>query len=98
MWKSLSRVQLFATPWIVAHQAPLSMEFPKQEYWSHSCLQGTFPIQDQIQISHLAGEFFTIWATKEAQWSWKYEKNYLLHICEKITQKLVSTALLSYKI
>ena len=23
-----------ATPWTVAHQAPLSMEFPKQEYWS----------------------------------------------------------------
>ena len=30
----LSRVQLFATPWTVAHQAPLSMEFSKQEYWS----------------------------------------------------------------
>ena len=24
----------FATLWTVAHQAPLSMEFPKQEYWS----------------------------------------------------------------
>ena len=32
--KSLSRVQLFATPWIVAHQAPLSMGFSRQEYWS----------------------------------------------------------------
>ena len=32
--KSLSRVQLFATPWTVAHQAPLSMEFSRQEYWS----------------------------------------------------------------
>ena len=32
--KSLSRVQLFATPWIVAYQAPLSMEFSRQEYWS----------------------------------------------------------------
>ena len=32
--KSLSRVQLFATPWTVAHQAPPSMEFPRQEYWS----------------------------------------------------------------
>ena len=34
VWKSLSHVQLFTTPWIVAHQAPLSMEFPRQEYWS----------------------------------------------------------------
>ena len=29
----LSRVQVFATPWTVAHQAPLSMGFPRQEYW-----------------------------------------------------------------
>ena len=28
-----SRVQLFATPWTVAHQAPLSVGFPRQEYW-----------------------------------------------------------------
>ena len=33
-WKSLSGVWLFATPWIVARQAPLSMGFPKQESWS----------------------------------------------------------------
>ena len=24
----------FATPWTAAHQAPLSMGFPRQEYWS----------------------------------------------------------------
>ena len=31
----LRRVQLFAIPWtVVAHQAPLSLGFPKQEYWS----------------------------------------------------------------
>ena len=30
----LSCVQLFATPWTVACQAPLSMEFSRQEYWS----------------------------------------------------------------
>ena len=29
-----SHVQLFATPWTVACQAPLSMEFSRQEYWS----------------------------------------------------------------
>ena len=32
--KSLSRVQLFATPWTVAYQAPASMGFSRQEYWS----------------------------------------------------------------
>ena len=31
---SLSRVQLFATPWTVAHQAPLCMGFSRQEHWS----------------------------------------------------------------
>ena len=30
----LSHVRLFATPWTVAHQAPLSMGFSRQEYWS----------------------------------------------------------------
>ena len=32
--ESLSRVQLFATPWMVAHQVPLTMEFSRQEYGS----------------------------------------------------------------
>ena len=32
--KSLSRVQLLATPWTIAYQAPPSMGFPRQEYWS----------------------------------------------------------------
>ena len=32
--KSLSRVRLFETPWTIAHQAPLSMEFPRQGYRS----------------------------------------------------------------
>ena len=32
--KSLSRIQLFATLWTVAYQAPPSMEFSRQEYWS----------------------------------------------------------------
>ena len=32
--RALRCVQLFVTPWTVAHQAPLSMEFSGQEYWS----------------------------------------------------------------
>ena len=32
--KTLSRVPLFVTPWTVAYQAPLSMGFSRQEYWS----------------------------------------------------------------
>ena len=32
--KSLSRVRLFTTPWTIAYQAPPSMGFSRQEYWS----------------------------------------------------------------
>ena len=32
--KSLSRIRLFATPWTAAYQAPPSMGFSRQEYWS----------------------------------------------------------------
>ena len=32
--QSLSHVRLFATPWTAAYQAPLSMGFSRQEYWS----------------------------------------------------------------
>ena len=32
--KSLSRVQLFTTPWTAAYQAPPSMGYSRQEYWS----------------------------------------------------------------
>ena len=34
MLSCFSHVQLFVTPWTAAHQAPLSMGFSRQEYWS----------------------------------------------------------------
>ena len=34
MVQLISCVQFFQTPWTVAHQAPLSVEFSRQEYWS----------------------------------------------------------------
>ena len=44
-----SRVQLCATPWTVAHQAPLSMGFCRQEYWSGlPCL----PLGDLLSLLH----------------------------------------------
>ena len=63
--KSLSRVQLFATPWSVAYQAPLSMGFSRQEYWSE--LPFAFPgdLPDpgiepaSLMSPALAGGFFT---------------------------------------
>ena len=42
--KSLSRVRLLATPWTAAHQAPPSMGFSRQEYWSGVPLPSPKPI------------------------------------------------------
>ena len=58
----LSCVQLFATLWTVAHMAPLSMEFPRQEYWSELPFPtlGIFPSQGlNRHIMHLLGFFTT---------------------------------------
>ena len=46
--QSLSHVQLLETPWTVDHEAPLSMECPRQDYWRvgfHFLLQGIFLTQ-----------------------------------------------------
>ena len=45
--KLFSSAWLFAIPWTVAYQVPLSMEFSTQEYWRgcHFLLQGIFPTQ-----------------------------------------------------
>ena len=62
----------FVTPWTAAHQAPLSMEFLRQEYWSGlPCpLPGDLPDSGieptSLMSPALAGEFFTASATWEA--------------------------------
>ena len=67
----LSHVRLFADTGsqTVAHQAPLSMEFSRQECWSGQPFlsPGNLPWpRDRTQVSCIAGRFFTIWATREA--------------------------------
>ena len=49
----LSVSSSFVTPWTVAHQAPLSMRFPRQEYWSQLLffLQGFSRPRDRTQVS-----------------------------------------------
>ena len=41
--KLLSRVQLFVTPWTVAYQAPPSIKFSREEYWSGLPFPGDLP-------------------------------------------------------
>ena len=70
--KSLSCAWLFAAPWTVAHQAPLSMRFSRQEYWNGL----PFPplgnllkpgIEPTSLTPHaLSGRFFTTSAILEA--------------------------------
>ena len=67
--KSLSRVQLFATPWTAAHQAPLSMGFSRQEYWSG------VPSPSPNEILHSnkkesSTDGITYWATDNTQEGW----------------------------
>jgi len=87
----LSRVQLFVTPWTVACQAPLSVGFSRQEYWSGLPFPppGDLPNPGIEPISPvspaLAGGFFTTSATWEAHvcvltsctFSWEKERCYL---------------------
>ena len=67
-----SHVQLFVTPWTVARQAPLSMGFSRQEYWSGlPCPPpGNLPNPEIVCTSLkppiLAGRFFTSSSTREA--------------------------------
>ena len=46
--------------WTVAHQAPPSMGFSRQEYWSG------LPFPSRTQVSHIAGRRFNLCTTKEA--------------------------------
>ena len=81
--KSFSRVWLFEAPWTVclpqvARQAPPSMGFSRQEYWSGSPFPsprdlpdpGMEPTAGRLshtagRLSHTPGRLFTIWATRE---------------------------------
>ena len=78
--QSLSCVWLFATQWFIALQAPLSMGFPRQEYWSRLPLPppGDLPrLGIEPASPALAGRFFTTeapgkpsWLLYLSQWTW----------------------------
>ena len=71
--KLLSHVHLFATPWTVARQAPLSMGFSREEYWSGLPCPPPGDLPDpgiepkSLMSPALAGGFLTTSATWEAQ-------------------------------
>ena len=66
--QSLSHFWLFATPWTVACQVPLSMEFSRQEYWSRFPFPSSEDLDPGIKLASpespaLVGGFFYHWAT-----------------------------------
>ena len=77
-WKSLSHVQLFATPWTVAHHAPLNQGILQARIleWVAVPFSRWFSQpRHWTQVSHIAGGFFTSWATREAICMWKWFVN-----------------------
>ena len=77
-WK-LSRVWLFATPWTVAYQAPLSMGFSRQECWSglpFPSSRGSSRPRNRTWVSRIARRCFTVSATRRVSsnhsfcWQW----------------------------
>ena len=82
----VSHVWLFVTPWTVAYQAPLSMEFSRQEYWSGLwCpLPGDLPDlgirPTSLKSPPVAGGFFTTIAT------WEAPKQTLPHNTDNVCQ------------
>ena len=81
MWSHFSHVQLWATLWTVAHQAPLSMRLSRQKYWSGLPFPSsrgsswsrnwTHCVQWRNWTSVLAGRFFTtsaIWEAPLEKW------------------------------
>ena len=69
VYVSQSVVSDSATPWTVAHQAPLLMEILKArilEWVAVPFLKGSSQPRGQIPVSHIAGRLFAIWAPREA--------------------------------
>ena len=92
----LVRVQLFAAPWTIAHQAPLSMRFSRQEYGSGLPFPSPGDLPDpgmetvSLAAPALAGELFT---TKPPRKFLMYPKGYSLYWEMLMKQKWISLSL-----
>ena len=64
--KSLSRIWLLATPWTAAHQAPPSMGFSRQEYWSGLSLAWEYISMNKIS------KVFALWNLHFTGKDWQY--------------------------
>ena len=96
----LSHILLFATPWTVAHQAPLSMGFPMQKYWRGFPFPTPGDIPDpeikpkSLASPALAGGLFTTEAPWKALHNFRGHHLFRLQ-CEWPPQKLCNAVALS---
>ena len=82
MESEVSHVQLFATPWTAAHQIPLSMGFPRQEYWSGLPFPSLVDLPNprmEPMSSALAGRFLTTELSGKPHWEYNDEQNIYCH-------------------
>ena len=93
--KSLSLVRLLATPWTTAYQAPLSMGFARQEYWSglplpspkliallyKSKLQGLLNLDHSSLVAQMVKRLLTMWEIRVQSLGWEdlLEKEMVTH-------------------
>ena len=68
VWKSLTRVQLFAIPMDYIVHGILQARI--LEWVAFPISKGSSQLKDRTQVSCIVGEFFTSWATREAQEYW----------------------------
>ena len=83
--KWLSRTRLLATPWIVAYQAPPSMGFARQEYWSGVPLPSPVQLLSHVQL------FATSWtAARQASMLFTISRSLLeLTSIESVTDHII---------
>ena len=76
--KSLSRIRLLVTPWTAAYQAPPSMGFSRQEYWSGVPLPSPCDLIDVGNLISGSSAF-----SKSSLYTWKF----LVHVLVKANLK-----------
>ena len=91
--KSFIRVRLLVTPWTAAHQAPQSMGFSRQEYWS----RGPCPSPREASSGHRMGKVqFPFQSQRKAKECSNYRIIALISQTTKVKLKILQARLQQY--
>ena len=83
------------TPWTIAHQAPLSVGFPKQEYWSGLSFPSPRDLSNpgiQPMSPELAGGFFTTEPSEKQHMNYPHNFNEVLGFDKFLFRKIATLA------